>query len=132
MQDIDTQELILKIIKQAEDGKHSEYHMITTWREYKYYQYQEESFETVIKVLRNCANSVFKEYCKEVPTGNAPFMKLLAYRQFEDIIAYYKQEQHTIQEMLLEYHDYLASGNLLRALFGEIREDTYESRSFFN
>jgi hypothetical protein len=122
MQDIDTQELILKIIEQAQEGIQKEFHLITTWPEYRFYQDQEASFDAVIKVLRNCANSVFKEYLKAVAVGEAPFVKLLAYKQFQDIITYYKHEQHTIQEMLIEYHDYLAAGNFFRAFLGEVRE----------
>lgn len=125
MQDLDAQEIITELIQQAEENKNTEFHLITTWDEYLYYLGQERSLKVVLKVLQQCANSIFKTYCKEIPFGTADFNLLLAYNKFKDIEAYYAQELKTIKEMNAEYDNYLGSWtNFFNAIFlGQIRGD---------
>lgn len=121
MQDTDVQELIMQIIEQAEEQNHTPPHLIDTWPEYCFYRDQRRSLKVVLKVLRDSAESLFKSYCKKVAHGTANVNQILAYRQFQDIIAYYDDELQIIHGMILEYTNYLASGNLFAALFGESR-----------
>ena len=117
----DAQEILMQIIRQAEERKGVKPHIINTLSECLFYRDQERSLKVVLKVLRNCANFVFKEYCSEIPTGSASFNKLLAYKEFQEIITYYHQELLIVQGMLGEYYRYLASGNFIKAVSGEDR-----------
>lgn len=117
MQEIDAQEIILKIIQQAQESKPTEFHLIKTWHEYNFYWDQEESLRVLTKALRNSANFIFKSYCKEVAQGEADFNKLLAYKHFQTINNFYNQELTTVRNMLAEYHEYLNSGNFVAAVF---------------
>ena len=121
MQDIEAREIITQIIQQAEERRGVKPHIINTWPEYNFYCDQEKSLKVVLKVLRNCADFVFKDYCKEVSLGVADFNKLLAYKQFQDIIMFYHQELLIINGMVNEYSKYLTSGNFINALLGEER-----------
>lgn len=117
----DAQEILNQIIRQAEERKGVKPHIINTLSEYLFYRDQEKSLKAVLKVLRNCANFVFKEYCAEVPTGRANFTKLLAYKEFQEIITYYNQELLIVRGMLGEYYRYLTAGNFINAFLGEDR-----------
>ena len=124
MQDLDAQEIIAELIQQAEENKNTEFHLITTWDEYLYYLGQERSLKVVLKVLRQCANSIFKTYCKEIPLGTADFNLLLAYNKFKDIEVYYAKELKTIKEMNAEYDNHLGnwSNFFKEVIFGYERE----------
>jgi hypothetical protein len=121
MKDIEAKEIITQIIQQAEEQKGVKPHIINTLSEYLFYLDQEKSLKVVLKILRNCADYVFKEYCKEVITGNADFTKLLAFKEFHEIITYYSQELLIVNGMTDEYYKYLTSGNFINAIFGEER-----------
>jgi hypothetical protein len=123
MQDINVQELISQIIKQAEENTHTEFHLVDSWSEFSFYREQRRSLRVVLKALRESADDLFKTYCKEVSQGTADFTKLLAYQEFQDIVEYYDIELQVIHSMILEYLDYLASGHFLSALSGNYRSN---------
>ena len=117
MQEINAQEILTLLIDQAQE-EHTEFHIITTWAEFKYYWRQEKATKVVIKLLRNSANFVFNSYCKAVASGSADFNLLLAYSQLQDVVAYYEQELKIISDMTNEYDDYLVSNNFIFTLIG--------------
>ena len=123
MQTAEVQQLIDDLINQAESGEHSEYKLITTWAEYRFYLGQQRSLKTVIKVLRNCSNFIFNLYCKEVELGTGDFNKMLAYSQLRDTIMYYDKEYQIIKKMNDEYDNYLGNWtNFFMAIAGHTRE----------
>jgi hypothetical protein len=121
MKDIEAKEIITQIIQQAEEQKGVKPHIINTLSEYLFYLDQEKSLKVVLKILRNCADYIFKEYCKEVVAGNADFTKMLAFKEFHEIIIYYNQELLIVKGMLGEYYRYLTAGNFINAFLGEDR-----------
>ena len=123
MQDIESQEIVEKLIQRAQENIHTVVYPIDTWTEYKYYRGQRRAFKVVIKLLTRSADAVFKDYCKSIPSGEGVFFKLLAYAQFQDIIEYYVEEQKIIEGMIVDYENYLASGHFISAFLGGYRED---------
>ena len=117
-EDIQTQKLITEIIRQAQEGKHTELKRVETLPEYWHYKQLDNSLMCVIKILQSCAESTFKSYLKDIITGDAKFTVLLAYLQFQDLINYYEKEQDIVQKMIVEYSNYLYSINFFAALFG--------------
>ena len=90
MTDQDKTLLIQDIINKAVEGKALPFRSILYWGEFKYYCKCVASTKIIIKVLKQSANNLFKEYCKDVIAGISDVNKLLAYSQFLDIISFYK------------------------------------------
>ncbi len=121
MQESEAREIINQLIQQAQEGVHREVHLIHTLSEYLFYCGQARSLKVVLRVLRNSSNLVFRSYCKGVARGASNLDELLAYQQLQAIIPYYEQELQIVNDMIVEYEDYLFSGNFIPALFGASR-----------
>lgn len=122
MTDQETTLLIQDIINKAVEGKAHPFRSILYWSEYRYYRRWTFSTKIVIKTLKQAANNLFKEYCKDVIAGISDITKLLAYQQLLDIKDFYENDLSTIQSMILEYQDYLGEGNFWYSFLGGRRE----------
>jgi uracil phosphoribosyltransferase len=122
MQETETIEIIALLLNKAQENKHTEIRLITTWREFRAFKKQAKALKVVIKILRNSANSLLKVYCKEVVEGTQDFTKLLAYNQLLEVSDYYKRELEIVNEMITEYDKYLDDCNYIATLLGEVRE----------
>ena len=123
MQDTEAQEIINQIILQAQENAQTEFHQINTWAEYFFYVGQRKSLKAVLKILRACERTLFREYCKEIATGFADLEKLLAYKQFAGILTYYRNELSVIISMLDDFENYIIMGGLIRSILGIPREE---------
>jgi hypothetical protein len=122
MQDIEAQEILLQILRQAEEGKSIEFRLIASWAEFKKYWRDYRSTKLIIRVLKESADGLFKHYCKEVATGPADFTELLAYSELLDVKAFYERDRDTLKKMLDEYDDYLGKGHFWYSFLGGERE----------
>jgi hypothetical protein len=122
MQDNDAQQLLTEIINYAEQAKQSEFQFITSWQEFMFYRKKHKSTKLVIKVMQKCATNLLNTYCKDIASGYADVTQLLAYTQFLDIIAFYKNELDTLKLMLDEYDEYLGHGNFWKSFLGGERD----------
>jgi hypothetical protein len=122
MTDQDKTLLIQDIINKAVEGKALPFRPILYWGEFKYYCKCVASTKIIIKVLKQSANNLFKEYCKDVIAGISDINKLLAYSQFLDIISFYKNELKTIKQMIDDYDEYLGDGHFWYSFLGGQRD----------
>ncbi len=122
MMDTETTQLISDIMAKAQEGKAHPFRHIVYWSEFRYYKRWIISTKLIIKTLKASANSLFKEYCKDVIAGISDIMKLLAYSELLDIIAFYENDLKTVQQMLDDYNNYLGEGNFWYSLLGGRRE----------
>ena len=123
MTDQDAKLLIQDIIDKAAEGKAQPFRPILYWSEFRYYKGWIISTKVVIKTLKQAADNLFKEYCKDVIAGISDITKLLAYQQLLDIKDFYETDLNTVQQMMDDYDKYLGHwGNFFRALFGERRD----------
>ena len=123
MTDLESTQLIQDILGKALEGKARPFITILYWSEFIYYYRLAISTKVVIKTLKQAAKNLFKSYCQDVAIGVSDVTKLLAYEQLLDIIDFYETDLSTIQDMLVDYDDYIANlGNFIRALFGERRQ----------
>ena len=123
MTDQETTLLIQDIINKALEGKAHPFRPILYWSEYRYYRRWTFSTKIVIKTLKQSANNLFKEYCKDVIAGISDITKLLAYQQLLDIKDFYETDLNTVRQMIDDYEEYTHSfGNCIRALCGERRD----------
>lgn len=122
MQDTDAQELLLNILNNAEEGKSIQFRFITSWSEFRFYWQNFRSTKLVIRVLRSAAKDLFKTYCEDIAAGSADFTKLLAYTEFQDVIAFYERDLNTLKKMLDEYDEYLGQGHFWYSFLGGERD----------
>lgn len=122
MRETEAQEMIALLLNKAQENKHTEIRLITTYREFRAVKKQARALRIVLKILQNSANAVLKLYCKEVEVGEQDITKLLAYSQLLDVYAYYARELEIVNEMITEYDKYLDECDYLATLLGEVRE----------
>jgi hypothetical protein len=117
MQHTEAQQLLLDIIEQAKKSN-TPFTFITTWNEFRFCRQNFRATKLIIKTLEASKQKLFKSYCKDIADGSADVDKLLATKQLEDIIAYYKRELDVLERMLKDYDDYLGQGNFWYSFLG--------------
>lgn len=122
MEQTEAQELLLEILNNVEEGKSIEFHLITSWSEFKFYWQSIKATRLIVKSIKEAANNLFKSYCREVSTGSADFNQLLAYSQLQEVIDFYEKDIDTLRKMLDEYNEYLGEGHFWYSLLGGERE----------
>ena len=125
MTDQESTLIIQEIINKAQEGRALTFRPILYWNEFTYYYRLIISTKLVIKTLKQAADNLFKEYCKDIIAGTSDFTKLLAYEQLLDIVAFYNKDLDTVQLMVNDYRDYLFSsfGSFINAVTGGRRND---------
>lgn len=113
MIDIETIDLINRLIKYADDRKHIEFHFLRCWSEYKYYKNKRKAFKHVCKMFRK----IIKRYSKRT------YSNANTHERLQQLLDFYTGEFETVTEMIYEYEAYLLSGNYLSAFAGEVRAE---------
>lgn len=124
----DTKELILALVNQAKSGEHTKFGQLRSFKEYIAGRITHSSIKKVIADLEYSADNLFKSYCKAIERHQADVNMLLAYKQLQQTIIYYKEEQKIVRDILDDYENYLWEGNFINAIiFGEVR-NTWNQR----
>ena len=122
MQNTEAQDFLLEILKQAGEGKSIEFRLITSWAEFRFFRRSLLSTKLIVRTLRSAASRLFKQYCKDIPTGSADYLQLIAYSQLKDIISFYEKDVETLKKMLDEYDEYLGQGHFWYSVLGGERD----------
>jgi hypothetical protein len=118
----DTQEILLNLIDYAKTGEHMKFEQLRFFSEYIGGRTTLRATEKVTDILEDSANTLFKKYCRAVKQHQADVHLLLAYKQIQQAVDFYREEQKIIKDILVDYESYLLAGNFLKAfLFGEER-----------
>lgn len=119
----DSKELILKLVDFAKTGKHTKIEQLRFFNEYIAGRLTYRATKKVVETLEYSVDDLFKSYCKAVRQHQADVNLLLAYKQLQYTVDFYKEELNIIKESLIDYENYLWDGNFLKAfLFGEERD----------
>jgi hypothetical protein len=119
----DTKELLLDLIEKARAGEHTKFEQLRFFSEYAGGRITYGATNKVVEVLEDSANTLFKKYCKAVTQHQADVNLILAYKQLQQAVDFYREEQRIIKDNLTDYENWLFDGNLLKAfLFGEERD----------
>lgn len=119
-----TEELILKLIDYAKAGEHKKVDQLRFFNEYISGRITYGATKKVVNILKVSTNNLFKNYCKAVQDQQADVNMLLAYKQLQHAVNFYKEELTIIKNALVDYENYLCADNFLKAfLFGEERTD---------
>ena len=89
-----------------------------SWREFRYYAGLAKATKVIIRMLKSSNTRLFKDYCRDVIAGISDFNKLLAYKELEDVIAFYEADLKTLNKMLDDYDEYLGQGHFWYSFLG--------------
>ena len=118
----DSVKLLLDLIEKAKTGEHMKFEQLRFFSEYTVGRITRIATKKVVEVLEDAANTLFKKYCKAVQHQQADVNLLLAYKQLQHAVDFYSEEQEIIEDILVDYENYLYAGNFLKAiLFGKER-----------
>lgn len=119
----DTKELLLDLIENARAGEHTKFEQLRFFNEYAGGRATLRATRKVADILEDSTNTLFKKYCRAVRQHQADVNLLLAYKQLQQVVFFYKEEQRVIKDILTDYENWLFDGNFLKAfLFGEERD----------
>ncbi len=119
----DPKELLLNLIENARVGEHTKFEQLRFFNEYAGGRVTLRATKKVADILEDSTNNLFKKYCKALRQHQADVNLLLAYRQLQRAVFFYKEEQRIIKDILVDYENWLFDGNFLKAfLFGEERD----------
>lgn len=119
----DSRGFFLKLIDHALTNEHTKFEQLRFFDDYAGARVAYRSIKKVIGVLEDSACNLFNTYCKAVRKQQADVNLLLAYRQIQQVIIFYKEEQKILKNTLEDYEDYLREGNFIKAaIFGEMRD----------
>jgi hypothetical protein len=119
----DAKELILELVAYAKAGEHIKIEQLRFFSEYIAGRITYRATNKVVAMLEYSADDLFKKYCKAIRQHQADVNLLLAYKQLQYTVDFYKEELNIINDALVDYENYLWGGNFLKAfLFGEERD----------
>ena len=122
MDNTEAQQVLLEIIEQAQQQKFTEFRLITSWEEFRFYRKNILATRLIIGMLKEAAQNLFKAYCKTIESGTQDLQQLLAYTEILEITAFYEKELETLRKMVDEYDEYLWNGNFWYSFLGGERD----------
>lgn len=118
----ETQEILLSLIDHARAGEHTKFEQLRFFSEYAGARAVSRATKRVVDILEESSVSLFNRYCKTVSSQQAEVNLLLAHKQLQQAVDFYKEELHIIKRILEDYENYLWDGNFLKAfIFGKER-----------
>jgi hypothetical protein len=118
----ETQEILLSLIDHARTGEHTKFEQLRFFGEYAGARITGRATKRVVDILEESSVSLFNRYCKAVSNQQAEVNLLLAHKQLQQAVDFYKEELHIIKRILEDYENYLWDGNFLKAfIFGKER-----------
>jgi hypothetical protein len=113
----DTKELILELMENAKAGEHTKFEQLRCFSEYIAGRIIYRSLKKVVEDLKYSADNLFKLYCSDIKQQQANVNLLLAYKQLQLTVNFYKEESRIIKAILRDYEKYMWEGDFLADLF---------------
>lgn len=118
-----TRELLLELVERAKHGEHTEFEHLRFFSEYIAGRVIYRSIKIVIADLKYSAKNLFKLYCKGIKHQQTDINLLLAYKQFQLAIDFYKEEANITKDILKDYENYMWAGDFLKDLISGKERD---------
>ena len=115
------EDLMSELIYNAESGKHRQFQFLRSWREYSRARKIKRTHVLLVSSISASADNLFKKYCNDIRNGVTDPVKLIAYCTTVKILRFYEEELKTLEDMIVEYECYLANGNWLDFILGNLR-----------
>lgn len=122
MQTTEAQQLLIEIFERAEKEQITEFQLITSWNAFISCWRIHKATKLVISMLKDSADKLFKQYCKDTVIGSTVVDDILAYREILNVIAFYRKDLAVLRSMLDEYDTYLGQGHFWYSFLGGERD----------
>lgn len=119
----DPKKFFSELVKKALEGKQSNFEFIRNLEMLHVAKLYRSSIRKVIKIFKDLVKSLTKEYADQISDDKQSLEVIMAIKQFDTCLAYYKKELRIAKDMISEYKTYVFSGHVLDALFGGYRPD---------
>lgn len=119
----DPKEFFAELVKKALTEDNSKFEFIRNLEMLRVAKLYRSSIRKVIKVFKNLVKSLTKEYADQISDDKQSLEVIMAIKQFDACLAYYKKELRIAKDMISEYKTYVFSGHILDTLFGSYRPD---------
>lgn len=116
-----SKDILSDLIDITEAGKHRQFQLIRSWREYRNLKKLRRTHVLLVGSLKQSLRAQLKKYCNAVEAGETNIINLLAYCTLKDVLDFYKEELSILEDMLDEYECYLAHGNWTDFIFAAQR-----------
>lgn len=107
-------EYFSELVNKALEGKHSDFEFIKNIYMHKTARLYKRGIKKVIKVFKALIKGLTKAYSKGIQNETDRFDMILALKQFDACLIYYKQEYAIATDMLAEYREYVLRGHILK------------------
>ena len=109
-------EYFSELVNKALEGKHSDFEFIKNISMLKTARLYRRGVKKVIKVFKALIKGLIKAYSKGILNETDRLDMILALKQFEVCLNYYKKEHAIAKDMLAEYREYVLHGHILKQL----------------
>ena len=109
-------EYFSELVNKALEGKHSDFEFIKNIYMLKTARLYRRGLKKVIKVFKALIKGLIKAYSKGILNETDKLDMIMAIKQFEVCLNYYKKEHAIAKDMLTEYREYVLHGHILKQL----------------
>ena len=111
------EELFISLTERALNDNHNDWEFIRNPVEWGVARKTKAGLYKIIELYDCISKELYIEYCKQVKQSSHDFSMLVALKQYQQCVEFYKQELFTIADMLEEYKAYLWKGHFLTQFF---------------
>lgn len=119
----DPKEFFTELVKKALTEDNSKFEFIRNLEMLRVARFYRSSIRKVIKIFKELIKGLTKEYADQISGDKQSLEVIMAIKQFDACLAYYKKELRIAKDMISEYKTYVFSGHILNTLFGGYRPD---------
>jgi flagellin-specific chaperone FliS len=119
----DPKEFFTELVKKALTEDNSKFEFIRNLEMLHVAKFYRSSIRKVIKIFKDLVKGLTKEYADQISDDKQSLDVIMAIKQFDACLAYYKKELRIAKDMISEYKTYVFSGHILNTLFGGYRPD---------
>ena len=119
----DPKEFFTELAKKALTEDNSKFEFIRNLEMLHAAKLYRSSIRKVIKIFKDLVKGLTKEYADQISDDKQSLEVIMAIKQFDACLAYYKKELRIAKDMISEYRTYVMSGHILNTMFGGYRPD---------
>ena len=119
----DGEKLFVQLMEKALQNQKSEFQFLGSLEDMLAARQYVRGVKKVLKIFNRVEKKTFKSYLKLVDTDNTDLGVLIALKQFDQCITFYKKEMEIALDMLDEYRAYVTGGHIIDTLLGRPRHE---------
>lgn len=120
----DSAQLTQALLNRAKNGKHSEFMLIRSPKEYAMSMSYLKSTRHVYKKFKGLKSKMYDKYCKKTMACIDDLELILTIKNLENVVDFYGEECRIVKDCQAEYRTYVRCGHRLDVLAGVYRPDS--------